>query len=80
MELSRPTEKLKKIRVLEARQVSAHTLSKLIGKINATNQVILSAQLFYRNLKMDLAAALRALDQDYESSLTLSLDSKDELV
>ena len=38
------------------------------------------ALLFYRNPKKDLAAALKASDQDYESSLTQSLDSKEELI
>ena len=85
MELSLPAEKLKKIRaesrkLLEAGQVSARALSRLIGKMNAANQVIPPAPLFYRNLQMDLAAALRGSDQDYESSLTLSLDSKEELI
>ena len=77
--------RLKKIRaesrkLLEARQVSTLTLLRLIGRMNAENQVIPPAPLFYRHLQMDLTAALRASDQDYESSLSLSLDSKEELV
>ena len=66
--------------MLEAGQVSVHALSRLISKMNAANQVIPPVPLFYRNLQMDLVATLRALDQNYESSLTLSLDSKEELV
>ena len=84
MELSLPAVKLKKIlaesqKLLEAGKVSACILLRLIGKMNAADQVIPPAPLFYRNLQMDLTAALRASDQDYESSLTLSLDSKGEL-
>ena len=45
MELSLPAQKIKKIRaesrqILEAELVTARTLSRLIGKMNATNQVI----------------------------------------
>ena len=85
MELSLSAEKLKKIqaesqKLLEVGQVSIRALSRLIGRMNAANQVIPPALLFYRHLKMDLAAALRASNQDYESSLTLSQDSKVELV
>ena len=62
MELSLPTEKLRKIRA-ESRKlmgeglVSAHTLSRLIGKMNAANQVIPPAPLFYRSLQVDLTCA-----------------------
>ena len=53
MELSLPSEKLKKIRaesrkLLGAGQVSARALSRLIGKMSAANQVIPPAPLFYR--------------------------------
>ena len=85
MELSLPPAKIKKIRaesrkLLEAGQSSARALSRLIGKLNAANQVIPPAPLFYRHLQMDLATALRAADQDYETSLTLSSDSREELM
>ena len=68
MELTLPPKKLKKIRaesrkmLREVEQVSAHALSRLIGKMNATNQVIPLALLFYRNLQMDLTATLRLVD------------------
>ena len=85
MELSLPPGKIKTIRaesrkLLEAEQVSARALSRLIGKMNATNQVIPPAPLFYRYLQMDLKAALRLSDQDYETFLSLSPGSKVELV
>ena len=85
MELSLPSEKLKKIRaesrkLLGAGQVSARALSRLIGKMSAANQVIPPAPLFYRYLQMDLSAALRAGCQNYETTLQLSQDSKEELV
>uniref|UniRef100_A0A1X7TWZ5 Reverse transcriptase domain-containing protein n=1 Tax=Amphimedon queenslandica TaxID=400682 RepID=A0A1X7TWZ5_AMPQE len=85
MELSLPAQKIKKILVesqqlLEAELVTACTLSRLIGKMNATNQVIPPAPLFYRSLQMDLTEALRDASQDYEAELTLSPDSREELI
>ena len=38
------------------------------------------APLFYRTLQMELSAALREADQDYEATIMLSEDSKEELV
>ena len=85
MELSLPPAKIKKIRaesrkLLEAEQLSARALSRLIGKMSAAHQVIPPAPLFYRHLQMDLASALRATGQDYESTLTLSSNSREELM
>ena len=60
--------------------MSARALSRLLTKMNAANQVIPPAPLFYRHLQMDLAEALRASNQDYESTLTLGSDSKEELI
>ena len=65
---------------MEVGQISAWALSRLIGKMNAANQVIPPASLFYRHLQMDLARALRAADQDYEIILTLSPESGEELI
>ena len=48
--------------------------------MNATNQVIPPASLFYRCLQMDLKMALRLSDQDYKTFLSLSPDSRVELV
>ena len=55
IELSLPARKLKKIwvesrKLLEARQVSTHALFRLFGRLNAANQVIPSAPLFYRHI------------------------------
>ena len=85
MELSLPAQKIKKIwaesrQILEVELVTARTLSRLIGKMNATNQVIPPAPLFYRSLQMDLTMALRRADQDYETHLNLSPDSREELI
>ena len=66
--------------LLEAERVSACALSRLIGKMNATKPVFSPAPLFYRNLQIDLAAALRGADQDYETILELSPDSQEELI
>ena len=83
MELSLPAEKIKKIRaesrrLLEAERITGRALSRLIGKMNAANQVIPPAPLFYRHLQMDLAAALRISGQDYETILSLLPESKEE--
>jgi hypothetical protein len=84
MELSLPAQKIKKIRaearkLLEADQTTARTLSRVIGKMNVTNQVIPPAPLFYRSLQMDLTTALRRANQNCETSLILSLESREEL-
>ena len=84
MELSLPVLKIKKIRaesrqLLEAEHITARALSRLIGKMNAMNPVIPPAPLFYRNLQMDLAVALRQGNHDYETNLVLSPDSMEEL-
>ena len=84
MELSLPAQKIIKIRaesrqLLEVERVTARALSRLIGKMNATNPVIPPVPLFYKNLQMDLATALRGADQDYETLLVLSSDSREEL-
>ena len=83
--MSLPPLKFKQIRaktrkLLEAGQISARALSRLVGKMSATSQVIPSAPLFYRSLQIDLKAALRASDQDYETLLVLSPESRDELI
>ena len=84
MELSLPTEKLKKIRaeswkLLGEGLISCCALSRLIGKMNTANLVILPAPLFYRYLQMDLTEALGKADQEYETHLYLLSDSKEEL-
>ena len=84
MELSLPTGKLKKIRaesrkLLGAEQITNRALSRLIGKMSAANQVIPPSPLFYRHLQMDLTESLRVSDQNYETTLTLSHESKEEL-
>ena len=85
MGLSLPTQKIKKIwaesrQLLEAELVTCRALSRLIGKMNATNQVIPPAPFFYRSLQIDLASALRKGNQDYETYLVLSPDSREELI
>ena len=84
MVLKLPGDKIKKIRA-EARKmkgeesVSARALARLIGKMNATKQVIPPAPLFYRHLQRDLSGALNRTHQNYDAQLTLSRDSLEEL-
>ena len=83
--MSLPPLKIKQIqaesrKLLEAGQISTRALSRLVGKMSAASQVIPPAPLFYRSLQIDLKAALRASDQDYESLLVLGPESRDELI
>ncbi len=47
--------------------ISPPPLSRLIGKLNAANQVIPPAPLFYKYLQMDLSEALRRSGQNYDA-------------
>ena len=83
IKLSLPTQKIKKDLggvSLEVEHVTCCALSRLFGKMNATNQVLPPAPLFYRSLQIDLASALGRWNQDYKTSLALSLDSRVELI
>ena len=84
MELSLPPEKLKKIRaeaqkLLGADPIPDRLLARLVGKMNATKEVIPPAPLFFRHLQRDLSAALHAAEQDYETEVRLSPGSGEEL-
>ena len=84
MELKLPAEKSKKIRLearklLEAPQIQARDLSRLIGKMSAAMRGIPPAPLFYRTLQAELAQALAHHDQDYNASLVLTREAKEEL-
>ena len=84
MELKLPSEKMKKIHA-EARKladletIDTRSLSCLLGKMNATSCVVPPAPLFTRHLQMNLSRALEANSQNYDSLLTLSQESKEEL-
>ena len=84
MELKLPSEKMKKIRA-EARKlavletIDTRSLSRLLGKMNATSCVVPPAPLFTRHLQMNLSRALEANSQNYDSLLILSRESKEEL-
>uniref|UniRef100_A0A1X7TRB5 Reverse transcriptase domain-containing protein n=1 Tax=Amphimedon queenslandica TaxID=400682 RepID=A0A1X7TRB5_AMPQE len=49
-------------------------------KVNWQNECHKPAPLFYRSLQIDLASALREGNQDYETTLALSPNSKEELI
>ena len=84
MELRLPLIKMKHIRA-EARKlakeisISAHTLAQLLGKINATNCVLLPAPLFCHLLQMALANTLERNSQCYEAQVLLNQDCLEEL-
>ena len=61
--------------IIGGEQTSARALFRLISKLNAANQVILPASMFYKHLQMHLSAALIVANHDYETTLTLPLDS-----
>ena len=84
MNLSLPGDKIKSIRQ-EAQKLlcipkpSAHLLSQLIGKLNATTPALLMAPLFCRSLQICLKQALQANSQDYRSSAPLSPQAMEDL-
>ena len=59
--------------------VSTRALARIIGRMNATTQVIHPAPLFFRHLQRDLARALDESCQNYDTRLMLSRDSREEL-
>ena len=80
MELRLPLEKIKRIwadarNLLKQQRISARDLSRLVGKMNATTQVIPPAPLFYRK---DLANCLGQSSQDYEATLSLSSNNRED--
>jgi hypothetical protein len=77
MELRLPLDKIKKIcaesrAMMRAKQVSGRALARLVGKMNATSQVIPPAPLFFRYLQMTLADTLNKHHQCYEAQVSLS--------
>ena len=86
MELKLPVEKIKKIRAetrsmatVEHTCTSARAIARLMGKINATSRVIPPAPLFYHHLQMALSEALNSNSQCYETQVSLSPYSREEL-
>ena len=72
-------EGLKGRKLLEAPQIQARDLSRLIGKMSAAMRAIPPAPLFYRTLQAELAQALAHHDQDYNAPLVLTREAKEEL-
>ena len=78
------TPSVKKIRA-EARSMattehtSARAIARLVGKMNATSRVIPPAPLFYRHLQMALSETLNSNSQCYETQVSLSPYSREEL-
>ena len=84
MDLRLPGEKIKNIRqeaqkVLSLFSPSAHSLSQLAGKLNATTPALQMAPLFCRSLQTCLKQALAANSQDYKSPVQLSPQAKEDL-
>ena len=84
LHLSLPGEKLHQIRmevnqIKQKSHITARQLAQLIGKLNATAQAVLPAPLFYRSLQGDLQRALSSNNQDYNTLLSLSPLSQEEL-
>ena len=85
MELKLPLEKIKKIRaesrsMVREDQVSGRALARLVGKMNATSQVIPPAPLLYRHLQMALSATLNQHSQCYEAMVPLTTECREELM
>ena len=84
MKLKLPVEKIKKIRaearsMATAEHTSACAIARLVGKMNATSRVIPPAPLFYRHLQMALSEALNSNSHCYETQVSLSRYSREEL-
>ena len=77
MEMNLPAIKLKTIS--EIVDGGAGISSRLMGRMNATNQTIPPGSLFYRHLQMDLSETLKKSGLKYDILLHLSEDSKKEL-
>ena len=65
---------------LAAVSVPARDLARLLGKMNATACVLPVAPLFCRHLQRSLSQALNDSAQSYETRVTLSTESREELV
>ena len=61
-------------------QVSGRALARLVGKMNATSQVIPPAPLFYGHLQMALSATLNQHFQCYEAMVPLTTECREELM
>lgn len=84
LHLRLPGEKIKQIRVeasqlLRAEICTARKLAQFIGRLNATAQAVFPAPLFYRHLQRDLQQTLSQNGQDYNSSLQLSREAREEI-
>ena len=84
LQLRLPGEKIRQIRKeaahLQVQElVSAHQLSRFLGKLSAASQAMWAAPLFYQALQRDLQEALLQGAQDYESLLKFSKESHKEL-
>ena len=84
MELKLPGDKIKNIRgearkILAADYITALTLSRILGKMNAATKAICMAPLFYRQLQAELQQALNKFCQDYNTPVCLSLMAREEL-
>ena len=85
MELKLPVDKIKNIRaesqaMMREEQVSGRVLARLVGKMNATSQVIPPAPLFYRHLQMALSATLNQHSQCYDAQVSLTTECREELM
>ena len=84
LHLRLPGEKIKQIRVeasqlLRAENCTARKLAQFLGRLNATAQAVFPAPLFCRHLQRDLQSSLSQNEQNYNSSLQLSAEAREEI-
>jgi hypothetical protein len=84
MRLTLPQDKIDDIqkrcqKLVESETTSVRKLAKVIGKLTASAQAVLSAPLHYRKLQMTKTKALMRGYQSYESVVILTDDCKREL-
>ena len=84
LHLRLPGEKIRQIHVkasqlLQTTRCTASKLAQFLGRLNAAAQAVFPAPLFYHHLHKDLQRSLSQNQQDYNSSLQLSPESREEI-
>jgi len=84
MELKLPEDKIKKIKTkalhfLAVSNISAQSLTKFLGKLNAASPALQMAPLSCHSFQVCLGQTLAVHSQDYQSTVTLSPQAKEDL-
>ena len=66
-------------KTLAAKKTTALEVSRILGKMNVATKAIATAPLFYRQLQAELQRALSNSCQNYNITLYLSNEAREEL-